>query len=143
MQNDKWTTSGPFVGFPAVELVNIFRDTVGLEDALRAVQSAVLAKAEVEAREMQREAFGVGWYHGKFGEAVDPVRDAKYPSLRPPKTVTLSDGRKWWRVANPDFPWSYTHPRAEPAIVYSTPVIECFTADDHEKVAAYLRAEGK
>ena len=118
------------------ELMEAWRLSYGggplVVDGLRAVQSAVLAKAEVEAREMQREAFGVGWYHGKFGENVDPVRDAKYPSLRPPKTVTLSTG-EWRRDA--DGYWLRGQSRHIAA--------EVATLDDAEKLAAYLRAEGK
>ena len=119
------------------ELMEAYADNQPLpgrpfEGGLRAVQSAVLAKAEVEAREMQREAFGVGWYHGKFGENVDPVRDAKYPSLRPPKTVTLSTG-EWRRDA--DGYWLRGQSRHIAA--------EVATLDDAEKLAAYLRAEGK
>ena len=120
------------------------RRLTGLE-ALRAVQSAVLAKAEVEAREMCREAAmwaaGIddagreGCFAGirkslGFRDAVD----RKYPSIRPPKTVTLSTG-EWEYVPERGSKWRRGNEH------WLSP--HCATAVDFETVAAYLRAEGK
>ena len=105
---------------------------------LRAVQSAVLAKAEVEARERERTAFehGVATERARlpFGDSRSWVEviDRLYPSLRPPKTVTLSTG-EWRRDA--DGYWLRGQSRHIAA--------EVATLDDAEKLAAYLRAEGK
>lgn len=112
----------------------------------RNVESAVLAKAEVEARERERTVWdnARAWMWGRslaFKDVCvnslsgDEERDRLYPSLRPPKTVTLSTGT-WWKNAA-----GYWECNVNPC--RQLKAADVATLDDAEKLASYLRAGGK
>jgi len=110
-------------------------------DALRAVQDAVLAKWEVEAREAERRGWDACFRH-ELRHCDDGVRkinaaerDRQFPSLRRPASVTLSTGT-WTKERNGDWTLANYSGRSQAP--------QAATPADCDALKAYLQAmEGK
>ena len=125
------------------ELLTAYEGKASIIGGCRAVQDAVLAKAEPEIRE--REIAAAIWGAGVGECGVEGTYRAvpkapgflaavarRYPSLRPPVSVTLSTGT--WTLQDGGI-WQLTggHARYDHCIY-----APCKTVEDHQKVLAYL-----
>lgn len=115
------------------ELISIHnRPGTSTLDCLRAVQDAVLAKAEVETRERERMAYAHGHSDNSWGKVNV---DTRYPSLRRPASVTLSTGT-WTKV---DDLWDGVGNDGCIFKRFHSPRMD--TLDDYRKMVSYLEAQ--